>query len=70
MGLFIVEFDLNTKPPLTVENGDVIVDRGIPTITVRNVEADSVDDAEKKARHKANACNQCKSAFSMADESG
>jgi len=55
MGLFIVEFDLNTKPPLTVKNGDVIVDKGIPTITVRNVEAESGDDAEKKARPKANA---------------
>lgn len=55
MGLFIVEFDLNSKPPLTVKNGDVIVDKGIPTITVRNVEAESDDDAEKKARPKANA---------------
>lgn len=55
MGLFIVEFDLNAKPPLTVKNGDVIVDKGIPTITVRNVEAESYDDAENKARPKVNA---------------
>jgi len=55
MRLFIVEFDLNNKSPLTVKNGDVIVDKGMPTITVRNVEAESEEDAEKKARPKANA---------------
>jgi len=55
MGQFIVEFDLKTKSPLTVENGDVIVDKGFKTVTVRNVEADSTDDAEKKARREANA---------------
>jgi hypothetical protein len=55
MGLFIVEFNLKTRSPVTVENGDVIVDRGFSTVTVRNVEADSRDDAENKARPKANA---------------
>jgi hypothetical protein len=57
MGLFIVEFNLKNKQrsPLTVENGDVIVDRGYSTVTARNVEADSTDDAENKARPKANA---------------
>lgn len=55
MGLFIVEFDLRARCPVTVENGDVIVDRGYSTITVRNVEADSTNDAANKARPKANA---------------
>ncbi|MBC8276095.1 MAG: hypothetical protein H8E40_14160 [Chloroflexi bacterium] len=55
MGQFIVEFDLKTKSPLTVEDGDVIVDKGYRTVTVRNVEADSTDDAENKARREANA---------------
>jgi len=58
MGLFIVEFNLKNKQqrsPLTVENGDVIVDKGCSTVTVRSVEADSHDDAENKARPKANA---------------
>jgi len=55
MELFIVEFDLKTRSPLTVENGDVIVDRGYPTVTVRNVQADSTDDAINKARPKADA---------------
>lgn len=55
MGLFIVEFNLKARSPVTVENGDVIVDRGYSTVTVRNVEADSTDDAENKARPKANA---------------
>lgn len=55
MGLFIVEFNLRARSPVTVENGDVIVDRGYSTVTVRNVEADSTDDAENKARPKTNA---------------
>jgi hypothetical protein len=55
MGLFIVEFNLKARSPVTVENGDVIVDRGYSTVTVRNVEADSTDDAANKARPKANA---------------
>ena len=55
MGLFIVEFNLRARSPVTVENGDVIVDRGYSTVTVRNVEADSTDDAANKARPKANA---------------
>lgn len=38
-----------------MENGDVIVDKGWSTVTVRNVEANSTDDAENKARPKANA---------------
>lgn len=50
MSLFIVEFDLKTKSPIIVENGDVILDKGWDTVTVRNVEADSIDDAAKKAR--------------------
>jgi len=64
MGLFIVEFNLRARSPVTVENGDVIVDRGYSTVTVRNVEADSTEDAANKARPKANAlldelCCQC-----------
>ncbi len=55
MGLFIVEFNLKARSPVTVENGDLIVDRGYSTVTVRNVEADSHDDAENKARPEANA---------------
>ena len=55
MGLFIVEFNLRARSRVTVENGDVIVDRGYSTVTVRNVEADSIEDAENKARPKANA---------------
>ncbi|MBE9483066.1 MAG: hypothetical protein IMY88_05225 [Chloroflexi bacterium] len=55
MGLFIVEFDLGGRSPTTVENGDVIVDNGYSTITVRDVEADSTDDAINKARPKADA---------------
>jgi len=55
MRLFIVEFNLRARSPVTVENGDVIVDRGYSTVTVRNVEADSTDDAANKARPKANA---------------
>jgi hypothetical protein len=55
MGLFIVEFDLRARCPVTVENGDVIVDKGYSTVTVRNVEADSTDDAADKARPKADA---------------
>lgn len=55
MGLFIVEFNLRARSPVTVENGDVIVDKGYSTITVRNVKADSMEDAVKKAKPKANA---------------
>ena len=55
MELFIVEFDLRGKSPVTVENGDVIVDKGCSTITVRNVEAGSNDEAPEKARPKAEA---------------
>lgn len=55
MGLFIVEFNLRARSSVTVENGDVIVDKGYSTVTVRNVEADSIEDAENKARPKANA---------------
>ncbi len=53
--LYIVEFNLKTKSPVTVENGDVIADKGYPTVTVRNVEADSHEDAMNKARPKADA---------------
>ena len=55
MGLFIVEFNLKKPSRVTVEEGDVIVDKGCSTVTVRNVEADSYDDAENKAIPKANA---------------
>lgn len=55
MELFIVEFNLKTRSPITVESGDVIVDRGYATVTVRNVEADSIEDAESKAMPKTNA---------------
>lgn len=55
MALFIVEFDLKSRSPTTVENGDVIVDKGYSTVTIRNVEADSEDDAIDKASVKANA---------------
>jgi len=54
MGLFIVEFDLKKPSRVTIEEGDVIVDRGYSTVTVRNVKADSTKDAEDKARPKAN----------------
>jgi len=52
MPVFYVEFYLRKRSPLTVENGDVIVDKGHPHITVRNIEADSYDDAVQKARPK------------------
>lgn len=55
MGLFIVEFDLKKPSRVTVEEGDVILDKGCSTVTVRNVEAETHDDAEGKARPKANA---------------
>ena len=55
MGLFIVEFDLKSRSPTTVESGDAIVDRGYSSVTVRNVQADSHDDAINKARPKAEA---------------
>jgi hypothetical protein len=38
-----------------VENGDVIVDKGYSTVTVRDVHAESSDDAANKARPKADA---------------
>lgn len=53
MPVFYVEFNLRKRSPVTVENGDVIVDKGHPCITVRNIEADSDDDAIQKARPKA-----------------
>ena len=55
MGIYIVEFNLRARSPVTVEDGDAIVDRGYATVTVRNVKADSVEDAENKAMPKANA---------------
>lgn len=55
MALYIVEFNLETKSPVTVEQGDVIVDKGYSTVTVRNVEAESTDEAAEKARPKADA---------------
>jgi hypothetical protein len=55
MPVFYVEFNLRKRSPLTVENGDVIVDKGHPRVTVRNIEADSHDDAIQKARPRAEA---------------
>jgi len=55
MRLYIVEFNLTAKSPVTVEQGDVIIDKGYSTVTVRNVEADSPEDAENKARPKADS---------------
>jgi hypothetical protein len=55
MGLFIVEFNLKSRSPITVENGDVVLDKGYSSIAVRNVQADSYDDAINKARTKAEA---------------
>lgn len=55
MGIYIVEFELTSKPPTTVEDGDVIVDKGYSTVVVRNVESDSHEDAREKAKPKAEA---------------
>lgn len=55
MSLYIVEIDLNKKSPITIENGDAIMDKGRNTVTVRNVEACSLEDAEAKAREQANS---------------
>ena len=55
MELFIVEFNLKNRSPVTVENGDVIVDKGYSTVTVRDVYADSSDNAANKARPNADA---------------
>ena len=55
MGPFIVEFNLKSRSPIMVENGDVILDKGYSSITVRNVQADSNDDAINEARPKAEA---------------
>jgi hypothetical protein len=55
MPVFYVEFNLRKRSPLTVENGGVIVDKGHTRITVRNIEADSHDDAIQKARPRAEA---------------
>jgi hypothetical protein len=55
MRLFIVEFNLKSRSPTTVESGDVIIDKGCSTVTVRNVEADSHKDAMNKARPKADS---------------
>lgn len=48
MGPFIVEFNLRTRSPLTVESGDAIVDTGYSTVTVRSVPAESHDAAINK----------------------
>jgi hypothetical protein len=55
MGIFIVEYDLKSKSPTTVEDGDVIVDKGYSTVVVRNIEADSHEDAREKAEPRAQA---------------
>jgi len=54
MPLFIVELNLKARSPLTVETGDVIVDKGCSTVTVRNVQADSVNSRIDEATVKAN----------------
>ena len=53
MGIFIIEYDLTSKPPTTVENGDVIIDKGYSTVVVRNIESVSHEDARKRAKPKA-----------------
>ena len=55
MGLFIVEFNLKSPSRITIEGGDVITDKGYSTVTVRNVEAESHDEAINRARPKAEA---------------
>jgi hypothetical protein len=55
MPVFYVEFNLKKRSPVTVKYGDVIVDKGHPCVTVRNIEADSYDDAIQKARPRAEA---------------
>lgn len=55
MPIFFVEFNLKSKAPTTVENGDVIFNKGQSRVTVRNIQADSQDDAIDKARPKAEA---------------
>ena len=55
MGLFIVEFNLKSPSRITIESGDVITDKGYSTVTVRNVEAESHDEAINRARPKAEA---------------
>lgn len=55
MRLYIVEFNLKAKSPVEVEQGDVVIDKGYATVTVRNVEADSHEDAANKARPKADS---------------
>lgn len=54
MSFYIVEINLNKKTPTTIKNGDVILDRGYDTVTVRNIEANSNEEAAVKAREKAN----------------
>ncbi len=51
---YIVEIDLNKKAPMTIENGDVIMDKGRNTVTVRNIQAKTDDDAIAIAKEKAN----------------
>ena len=53
MPVFYVEFYLRKRSPVTVEKGNVILDKGCTHLTVRNIEADSDDDAIQKARPKA-----------------
>ena len=54
MAMYIVEIRLNKKTPITIKNGDIILDRGYSTVTVRNIEANSNEEAEKMARENAN----------------
>lgn len=53
MKAFIVEFDLSSKSPVMVEKGEVITDKGYPTVTVRDVKANSTDEAVAIAKSKA-----------------
>ncbi len=55
MGVFVVEFNRQSHSPTTVEEGDVIVDKGRSTVTVRNIEAESAEDADKTAKPIAEA---------------
>jgi len=54
MSLYIVEINLNKKSPTTIENGDVILDHGYDSVTVRNIETNSTEEAEIIAKEKAN----------------
>ncbi len=52
--MYVVELDLKSKSPVTIEDGDVVVDKGYSKVTVRNIKANSAEDAFTKARLIAN----------------